>query len=206
MSMQPIDHVNIKIFASTSDDFDLGAAIPVFHRWIQDQTLDELLIDVADYRHVPAGPGVMLIGDAANYSLDLGQDQLGLLYNRKRALEGGFASKLTHAFSSALLAASLLESEPQFQGKLTFNAGQCEAIVNDRLLAPNNEETWKALEPALTEFFGRLFSGGDYSIRHVGEPRERFRVRVESSKFIPVQSLHRGVASSVSGTGNGGPG
>ena len=65
--------------------------IPVFHRWIREQAMPELLIDVADYSHVPAGPGVMVIGHEANYSVDNRENRLGLLYNRRAALEGHIA-------------------------------------------------------------------------------------------------------------------
>ena len=51
-----VQHVNVKIFAQAPVMVDLGDAIPVFHRWIQDKVGSELWIDVADYRHVPNGP------------------------------------------------------------------------------------------------------------------------------------------------------
>ena len=85
MNMQ---HVNIKIFAKQATAFDVADAIPVFHRWIQKRDLPEILIDVADYSHVPEGPGVLLIAHEANYSLDYAHDQLGVLYNRKAAGTG----------------------------------------------------------------------------------------------------------------------
>ena len=56
-----VQHVNVKIFAE-DPAIELDGAIPVFHRWIQRNVCEELLIDVADYRHVPAGPGVLLVG------------------------------------------------------------------------------------------------------------------------------------------------
>jgi hypothetical protein len=40
-----------------AEKIDLEAVIPVFHRWIQEQIFDELLLDVANYSHVPDGPG-----------------------------------------------------------------------------------------------------------------------------------------------------
>ena len=55
--MNPIQHVRVKVFASRAVSID--DAIPVFHRWIQERVHPEMLIDVADYRHVPDGPGVM---------------------------------------------------------------------------------------------------------------------------------------------------
>ena len=42
----------------------------VLNSWIQKQRLEELLIDVADYLHVHNGPGIMLTGHEADYSLD----------------------------------------------------------------------------------------------------------------------------------------
>ena len=181
--------MNVKTFAREPVQADLGEAIPVFHRWIQDSVLDELVIDVADYRHVPAGPGVMLIGDEANYSLDYAFNRLGLLYNRKRPSEGTLQDKLLKAFGSAFLACHHLEEEPPFQGKLRFDAGQCEVILNDRLLAPNTPETWDALRPEFVRFFDSLFGNGRYAIEHVGERRERFRVSVKTDTKVDVSSI-----------------
>src|SRR5947207_13377236 len=117
--MNPIQHVRVKIFAREPVSADLGAAIPVFHRWIQDRVCPEMLIDVADYRHVPNGPGVMLIGHEANYSLDTAKGRLGLLYSRKQP--GGAAQEdLRQAFDAAVAARRPLQAEPEFAGKLKF--------------------------------------------------------------------------------------
>src|SRR6184192_1892739 len=149
--MNPIQHVRVKIFASEAA-VDLGDAIPVFHRWIQDRVCPEMLIDVADYRHVPNGPGVMLIGHEANYSLDNNKGRLGLLYSRKQS--GGTAQEnLRQAFDAALAACRRLEQEPPFAGKLNFDDGDCEFSINDRLLAPNAEHTFLTLKPEFDLFF-----------------------------------------------------
>jgi hypothetical protein len=175
--MNPIHHVRVKIFAQDSGGVDLGAAIPVFHRWIQDRVCPEMLIDVADYRHVPGGPGVMLIGHEANYSLDFAKGRLGLLYSRKKA--GGDAQEnLAQAYDAAITACARLEQEPAFAGKLKFSA-ECEFSINDRLLAPNREDTYLALKPEFDRFFTKVWGAGDYSLEHRGEPRELFRVAVK---------------------------
>jgi hypothetical protein len=192
MRSEDIDHVNVKIFARELSSIDLADAIPVFQRWIRDAVLDELIIDVADYRHVPAGPGVILIGDEANYSLDCAFNRLGLLYNRKRPSEGAINDKLFKAFGSALLACSRLEDEPVFRRKLKFDGGQCEVILNDRLLAPNTEETWVTLKPEFETFFDALFGSQRYSMKRLGEPRERFRVALETPARIDVESVRTG--------------
>lgn len=173
-----IQHVNAKIFARHSA-IDLGDAIPVFHSWIQNNATAELLVDVADYRHVPSGPGVMLIGHEAHYSLDSRGNRLGLLYSRRSILEGTFQDKLRQAYGSALSACRRLEQEPPFSGKLNFDVGACEFWINDRLLAPNTEETWRTLEPELYAFLDELFGRGAYALNRTGSPRELLRFYVE---------------------------
>src|SRR6266853_6655062 len=138
--MNAIQHVRVKVFARQPAPIDQGEAIAVFHRWIQDRVCPEMLIDVADYRHVPNGPGVMLIGHEASYSLDNTKGRLGLLYSRR--LEGGGAQEnLRQAYEAAMAACRRLEQEPEFAGKLEFG-GECEFSINDRLLAPNRDETY----------------------------------------------------------------
>ena len=39
----------------------------------REHAFDELMIDVADYKHVKHGPGVVLVGDANDYYLDEGE-------------------------------------------------------------------------------------------------------------------------------------
>ncbi|HBY64458.1 MAG TPA: hypothetical protein DEH78_31955 [Solibacterales bacterium] len=174
--MDPIQQINLKLFVAPDSHIDLAQAIPVFHRWIQTGALPGLLIDVADYAHVPNGPGIMLIGLEANWSLDLGQGRLGLLYNRKaKVSEGDALSSLTEAHSAATAAARLLEQEPEFAGRLRFRADQIEIVLNDRLLYPNSPATWAALRPAFETFLERLLGAG-YALEHARDARERFRV------------------------------
>jgi hypothetical protein len=171
-----IQHVNLKIFVEDAGAFELADAIPVFHQWIRDSVCPEMLIDVADYRHVSAGPGVLLIGHEANYSFDDRESRLGLLYNRKGSLDGTFQSKLAQAHRAVLEACDRLEQESVFRGKLKFDRNALEVFVNDRLLAPNSDETWQALRPELEKFF----SG--FTIQRTGEPRDLFRVAVTREK------------------------
>jgi hypothetical protein len=171
-----IQHVNLKIFIEDAGAFELADAIPVFHQWIRDSVCPEMLIDVADYRHVSAGPGVLLIGHEANYSFDDRDNRLGLLYNRKAVLDGTFRSKLAQAHRAALEARDRLEQEAVFRGKLRFDRNTLEVFVNDRLLAPNSDEIWQALRPELEKFF----SG--FTIQRTGEPRDLFRVAVTREK------------------------
>jgi hypothetical protein len=167
-----IQHINIKIFLDRASKVDLADAVGVFHRWIKDSVCPEMLIDVAEYRHVPAGPGVLLIGHEANYSFDERENRVGLLYNRKEALDGNFQSRLAQAHNAALAACDRLEREEIFAGKLKFDRSALEVFINDRLLAPNTDETWQALKPELETYFAGS------KIERRGEPRDLFRVVV----------------------------
>src|SRR5581483_9682562 len=76
--------INVKFFVETGNDIPLNSFIPVFHRWIQEDLLEGMLVDVAEYTHVYQGPGVLLIAHEANYSLDETDGKRGFLYAQKR--------------------------------------------------------------------------------------------------------------------------
>ena len=180
-----MQHVNIKIFADKAD-INLTDAVPIFHHWIQESVVDELLIDVADYKHVPEGPGVMLIGHQANYSLDELEGHLGLLYNRKTAIDGDSQAALAQAFESAKKAAKRLEGEAAFRDKLVFDAGNVEVIVNDRIVAPNTDDSWNKFKPEIEKFFAGVYGHTDFTVERLGEPRDRFRVGVKTNTPVRV--------------------
>ena len=158
MSPMELQHINVKLFLKNVEEVDLEALIPVFHRWIQDQTSGELLLDVADYRHVHAGPGVVLIGHHGDYSVDNSGGRLGVRYNRKGPLEGTNQDRLLQATKAALIACRRLEDEPLLKGTLRFNGRELEVWINDRLLAPNSEETRRTIHPEFQTFFSNLFN------------------------------------------------
>jgi hypothetical protein len=187
-----LQHVNVKLLVKSPEEVPLEPLIPVFHSWIQGQVLEELLLDVADYRHVPAGPGVVLIGHQANYSVDDTDDRLGVRYNRKAEVDGGNQNALRQAMRASLIACQRLEAEPSLERKLQFNGREIEFFVNDRLLAPNRNSTREALRSDFETFFKKLFRGGEYTLAYpsASEPRKLFGVSVKSSRtFTPTDLL-----------------
>jgi len=179
-------HFQVKVFALAPWPADIGGAIQVFHRWIRQGALPEMLIDVADYHHVPAGPGILLVAHEAHYSLDLRGNRLGLQYARRAALEGTTESKLRQAIDAAVHACRRLESEPEFAGRLRFNTGELEIRVNDRLLAPNIAQTWEALRPAFTACLDAIWGCGGYRVRHSGDARELLTVQATAGDLLPA--------------------
>lgn len=186
-----VQHVNIKFFLEDPEEVKLEEYGGVFNNWIQRRVLPELLIDVADYIHVHNGPGVILIGHEADYSLDQRAGRLGLLYNRKASLDRSVQEKLTQAARAALTAARLLEKE----NGLRFSGQEAEVMINDRLLVPNTLETFAALEPDLRTFFNTLYDGTEYSLAYQNtDPRERFAVRVKATSPFEAETLLKNLA------------
>ncbi len=190
MDITSLQHVNVKVAAADAGGFDLARAIPVFHRWIQDRVLDdELAIDVADYRHVPDGPGVILVAHEAIYGLDQGDGSLGLLYDRRAAVDGTPQERLRQAARAALRACRLLEEDPALDGALRFDGGRLQVSVNDRALAPNTDATDRALRPQVERLLESLWGAGAHAIERLGEPRERYRLGASAGRRIPVAEL-----------------
>jgi hypothetical protein len=184
-----LQHVNVKLFVQNAADVDLEPLIPVFHTWIQDQASGELLLDVADYRHVQAGPGVVLIGHEGNYSVDNTDNRLGVRYNRKAALDGSNQDRLAQAARAALTVCQRLEADSRLDGRLRFNGQEIEIFINDRLLAPNSDATREAAAPEVETFAGKLFQGVEYSTSYERDPRKLFAVSIKAARPLFVADL-----------------
>ncbi len=176
-----LQHVNVRLYLEDSRKLDVQSLIPVFHRWIQEQVCAELLIDVADYRHVYAGPGVVLVGHEADYSVDNSGNRLSVRYNRKVAVAGSNQDRFKQAVWSALTACQRLEADSILRGQLRFDRRHIQLFINDRILAPNQNGTYATVKPELDTFFAKLFGGATFSLYHDSDPRSLFSLDVEAS-------------------------
>jgi hypothetical protein len=180
--------LQLKIFLTPESARGLApeAFIPPFHRWIKERVLPELLIDVANYDHVPEGPGVVLIGHGSDYFMDQGGSRLGLLHNRKRA-GAPPAERLADLSRRTLYAASLLESDPTLSGKLHFATNELLFRINDRL-SPSSDSTFASVKPEIEELAKRLFEG-PFELTRVGGPKDLFAVRITSPSKPTLAAL-----------------
>ncbi len=181
-------HVNAKVFVDGKLPFDPSRFINVFHRWIQEQALPELLIDVADYCHVPDGPGVLLIAHEADYSMDNTDGRWGLRYNRKAPLAGSNDDRFRQALSAAAKACCLLEKEPGATG-LKFSRTEFEVFVNDRALAPNTPEAFAAFQSELKPFLAKLLGHDAFKLQSPTDRRRRLGVLVATSRPITIDTI-----------------
>ena len=181
--------LQLKIYLTpeSARSLDIETLVPVFHRWIKQRVLPEMTIDVANYLHVPQGPGVVLIGHGSDYFFDEGEGRPGLLHNRKRAgLPPG--ERLGDLARRTLHAAALLEKDLALTGKIKFATDELLFRVNDRLAAPNNDATFAALKPELDALAQTIY-GGPCDLTRVGGPKELFAVRIKGAGGAPLAAL-----------------
>lgn len=180
-----VQQASVKIFATTDSVVELDDLIPVFHAWIRDKRItDHLLIDVADYRHVPDGPGVMLIANEAHYGIDSGGGEPGLLYARKRDPLGDAEPALRDALQRAAQAAALLEEDELLGGKLRFRTSDVQLRLMSRLTTPNDDATQAQIEPIWADMLAGLGYEG-LEITREADPRKPFSLRVSGCSSAP---------------------
>jgi len=165
------------MFADSSAPVPVRDFIPVFHSWIQKQAIENhMLIDVHNYSHIHNGPGILLVAQEGNFSIDMAGGRMGLLYLRKKSGDD-FASVL----KTALAACRLLESDPVFGGRLRFRTDEMLIIANDRLLAQNDDPTFENLKPSVNSALKLLLPERKFSLsRSSVNSKERLTIHAQA--------------------------
>jgi hypothetical protein len=188
----------VKFFLSNPQSAKLSTFSSLFQRWIQQKVLEGMLIDVADYAHVFEGPGVVLIGHEADYSIENKDSRLGLLCTRKRQQDPDLPSQLRTTIRLALAACALLEAEASFRPKLKFRADEIEMRFADRLRLPNRPETFDLVKDdvrgVLTELYGT--DALDLAPARI-DPRHLFTINVHCETSAGVSELLQQLKSGV---------
>lgn len=173
-----IQRLGAKLFADNPEVIRPEVYIGMFHRWIQARDLDGVPIDVADYAHVPKGPGVMLIAHEADRSIDFADGQPGVIYQRKRDSTGSLADRIEQVVRAADDTASRIEADDAADG-VRFARDRVELRFHDRLLVPNDDEGLSSVGPAVMEAFGRLAPDAVVTMnRHYDHPRGPLTITV----------------------------
>lgn len=180
------ERLQLKLYLEPSQHFEVEALIPVFHRFIRDRVLNDLLIDVVDYSHVPDGPGVVLIGHAADFYVGVLDGAYGLVYSRKRGGPGS-EQRLEDALRRLLNAARLLEQENGL--KLRFKSNELSLRLTDRLHAPNDDATFGSTKSEVEALFGRVY-GGDIAVERLPlSNKEPLGLRIKASTAPSLEAL-----------------
>src|SRR5688572_7795266 len=73
-----LQKLNVKLFVEQPNAIPLADFIEIFHSWIQ--ATDGVYHDVADYSHMQAGPGIVLVAHDAHVSIDESGNRRGLVF------------------------------------------------------------------------------------------------------------------------------
>jgi hypothetical protein len=124
---------------------DIGSFIPFFHNWIQEDKIpNHVMVDVVDYKHIPDGPGIMLIAHEGYFSLDFEDNELGLLYMRKTPLADNMPKTISAIQQILDFAIELIKMDSVIGEKIVF-LDEYQLISNDRFEFPNNAGSEKKL-------------------------------------------------------------
>ena len=180
-----LQKLNVKFFAELPNTVPLAEFIEVFHGWIQ--ATDGIYHDVADYSHMRAGPGIVLVANDANVSVDETENRRGLLFSQKSRLEGSNQEKLRAVFRSALENCRKLEEEPALRGKLRFAANEAVVSLNDRLLGLNSEESFDELKGEVEAFAKQVYGDAEVCFERDADPRQLLNVRLRTSASVGLR-------------------
>jgi hypothetical protein len=182
-----LQKINVKFFTAHGEQPPLTDFVEVFHAWIQ--ASDGVYHDVADYSHMQAGPGIVLVAHDANISIDETEKRRGLLYSQKSPLQGSNEERLIEVLRYALENAARLERHPGLEGKVRFSGDELLIYVNDRLLAPNTDKAFDAIAPAVEAAATFLYQSDQLVFERDPEPRRRLNVRVKASRSYALDEL-----------------
>jgi hypothetical protein len=184
--MKP-QRIAVKFFAGPDPGaaLDLHPFIGIFHRFIQKGALPGLLLDVADYAHVPEGPGVVLIGHEVDYGIDGLGGRTGLLITRKRLAAAPLAESLRDTLRRALAAIAALEAEPE--AKLRFATDGFQLDVLDRLAAENSDAAAASARREIAPVLDALYGAGRWKLARASaaDARRPLALRIEAPGAPP---------------------
>ncbi|MGH7797911.1 MAG: hypothetical protein ACREQ2_23865 [Candidatus Binatia bacterium] len=182
-----LQKLNVKLFVEPPNTVPLTDFIDIFHGWIQ--ASDGVYHDVADYSHMQAGPGIVLVANDANVSIDESNNRRGLLYSRKTPLSGSNQERLRTVLRSTVENFRKLEREPRLGEKFKMLGNEAMIGINDRLAWPNSEESFAVVAPEIDRVARTLFAGADISLEREPAARRKFAVRIKASRSFVVDEL-----------------
>ena len=182
-----LQKLNVKFFAEAPDTVPLTDFIDIFHGWIQ--ATDGVYHDVADYSHMQAGPGIVLVANDAHVSIDETENRRGLLFSQKRQLDGSNQERLRTVFRAALENCRKLEEEPSLRGKLRFAADEAMVSLNDRLLSSNSQESFDEFQDEVQAFAKKVYSDAEIRFERASDPRQRLNVSLKTSAAVGLRQV-----------------
>ena len=184
-----LQKINVKLFVDAPREVRLDAFLPVFARWRENKQHASQWVDMADYAHVPKGPGIMIIGHQGNLAVDLADPGPGILYANKKDLDGDNDKRILDCFRRALRLTQALIEEPEYPGELSPRPGSWQLTFNDRMNAPNTDETENTLRRSVDQALDRLFGRGHHTVLREKDPLLRYGFVIHSDNVDSLDTI-----------------
>lgn len=174
-----LQRIDVKLLLDAPPDPDLDPFLVIFHRWRQRSDHPADWVDLADYAHMPNGPGVLIAGKRDTFSINLNPPGPGILTSVRRGLEGSVEDRFREAFRRARELNSDLFAEPEFPSEFRVRDGAWEVFLNDRLRFPNSDESDRIVRPGLAAALG--IPPGSLQRHSIPHARLGYSVRLDSA-------------------------
>ena len=184
-----LQRIHIKILTNAPASLKLEPFIEIFGRWRGEKSQPAEWVDLADYAHVPRGPGIVLVGQRANFAFDMAEPAPGILYAAKKGLTGSHLVRVTVAMKSCLELTKRLITEPEFPDGVALRTDSVELRFADRLATPNTPETDEELRPVVRQAMDKLFGANGYELAVQGDLNETYGFSIRAKKAEPLDAL-----------------
>jgi hypothetical protein len=184
-----LQRISIKIHSEAAANISLDPYLEIFGRWRADKTHPAEWIDLADYAHVPKGPGIVLIGLKAMFSFDMADPAPGLAYVSRRGLSGSPEQRIRQVLRAGFDLASRITAEKNYPAAARLRTDSLELRFPDRLTTPNTPATDAALGPAIQAALDTVFGSGAYQLTPVADGGCAFGYDVRAAKAEPLAAL-----------------
>jgi hypothetical protein len=184
-----LQKINVKLFLDAPQPVPVDALLPIFARWREDAAHPARWVDMADYAHVPTGPGIMMIGHQGNLALDLADPGPGILWVNKADLEGEIDVRIVEVFRRTLGMVRTLIAESGFPSTLRPRPGFWELVFNDRLVTPHTEETAVVVQPAVEAALNTIFGTDRYTLVSEKDPARRYGFTIHSDTVDSLEAV-----------------
>ena len=193
--IEGLQKIDVKFPLETTAEFNHDVLLSIFGRWRLEE--HEEIIDLADYLHVPDSPGCLLVSHRWQFGIDSGGGQPGLFYSSRKGLRGEADQRFTQVIQGCLEKGKRLLAEGEIPDSVRPRLGELNIVINDRVLAPNSDETDDVLAPGIRAVADRLYGKDGYEIERERDPRRRlgYLVRAKSADGLTIAELLRRLES-----------
>jgi len=169
-----------------------------FHKWVKEQQPSQLHLDVADYSHVPDGPGILLVGFHEIIAFRLNAVEPELVITQKSPLEGEDACNLVHCLENACRYAK--QFVQAFASDISIDTQNFYVGLNDRL--QENDVVLNQLADNLKKIDQKINLGWETSQLNDRNPKSlpRLKITAKTNRNIDELSQHltKSVAAAIS--------